>query len=285
MSRRKTSSFLINKTTIDIIEEEAGKPIEKISQDKLLKIVKNLMTTDFRSKGLKYQPQYLKHRFTKIILEGKFVDFVKKIKNQESIKNQEKYQPSINAKYRTFYDIRDNILIECQNGLKKTHITYICDLSYSSLNENLDNLLRLGLLEYDEKNKIYKTTDLGLDFDYSFQQLRKFLCNEKVDKPIELDKETRALAISALHEIKEHKKTIYDFCALILENDSETINRYDIRHASGGSLQSKKIDGYVEFLIGLNFLESIGTNEFKTTQRGRQYFEAYLNFLLFNYLR
>jgi len=48
----KSKKWPVTIAAIQIIEEEAGEPIEKISVRKLLTIVNHLYTGDFYSKGL-----------------------------------------------------------------------------------------------------------------------------------------------------------------------------------------------------------------------------------------
>jgi len=268
--------YLVAKTTIAIIEE-AGKPILQIPQDELLERVDGLSILHFQEKGVKcYLSSYRRH-FKKLILEGRLPGLVAKIKNLDT-KKPRKYQLSINSKNRTRYEIKTSILTESENGLKKSHIMCGCNLSYEQTVQYLDELLRLNLLV--KKKDIYKTTDLGLDFIHVFQQLRKFLSGKKTDEPTKLNKKSRELAISALHEIKGNK-TVYDHCALILERASVPTKTYDLRKAS---TRTDNIHGYIEFLTGLKLLKSVDTDKFKTTPLGSQYLEEHLNFILYNYL-
>jgi predicted transcriptional regulator len=201
-----------------------------------------------------------------------------KIKNLENTKKPAKI-PALDSVRRTMYDIQVSILTRSKDGLKKTHIMYKNNLSYSILLKYLDDLLRLGLLEYDEDNHIYKTTDLGHGFLYAYRQLRKLLKGED-GEPIVLDKNLWSMAISKLHGIK--RRTIYDNCALILEKASEIASKYALIRSIKRC--TEVINGYIEFLTKLNFIERCDTNKFKTTSRGLQYLDTYLYFLLFNYL-
>jgi len=178
-------------------------------------------------------------------------------------KVRNRYLPSIDNTYRNVYEIRASILRASEFGSKKTHILYKCFLSHSLLKENLDTLLRLALLEYDEEERIYKTSDLGLDFIYVFEQLRKMLNHEKADEPLILDKDSRDIAILVIHENKT--KTIYERCALIIEKRAEIINK-------------DKLWENITLLRKLNLIE------LENTHLGSNYFEEFLNFVLFNYL-
>ena len=277
--RKRAERWEVTKTAIDLMEKDAGKAIENVPPNKQLIIVKELARGDFSKKGFKIDPSNLKQKFRELILENKFNEYVKNIKNQQNIKKTPKYQLSINPKRRTNYQIQYSILEVSEDGLKKTHIMDKCNLSALELYKYLDNLLRLGLLEYVEEKRIYKTTDLGRAFNYAFQQLRKLLTGESLDKLVRLNKKSKGLAISTLHEIK--RKTIYENSALIVEKTFYPSTKNELRKAS---INNNTIDTYIEFLTGLNLLKKIDTDKFKTTPLGSQYYETYLYFILFNYL-
>jgi len=276
---KRINTLLLNKTAIAIIEEEAGKPILNIPKDELLERVGGLSAIDFYFEGLNIDPGHLKQRYVKLISEGKFLDYVKRIKKPRKIEKPSKYQPSLEFKRRPKYYIKAGILTKSESRLMKTQIMYRNNLSYRQTVQYLDELLRLNLLV--KKKDIYKTTDLGLDFNYVFQQLRKFLSGKKTDELAKLDRKSKQLAISALHGIK--RKMIYDDCALILQTASKPIIKDRLRRATVQN--PDKMNGYIEFLTGLKFLERVeNTNSFKTTPLGSQYLEAYLHFILYNYL-
>jgi len=217
----RNPSSLINKMAIEIIEKEVGRPIENIPKEQLLKTVENLRGADFNLRGVRnYDPKKMREKLTQLILEEKFNNFVREIRSQEIIKNSGKYQsnPSqvgMTNRTRTIYDIENDILSACQNGLKKTAIMYKCNLSHESLIRYLKFLLDLGLIEFYNIvhnyniNEIYKPTELGLDFIYVFQQLNKILNNQKADEPVKLDVISREISISKLYK-NDRKKTFMD---------------------------------------------------------------------------
>jgi len=233
--------------------------------------------------SLQVQPAPLKRRFRRLISEGNFVTYVNGIKNHENIENSKKCQLSLNKKHRSPYDIQFEILNLSKDGLNQTNIQYKVYLSYLIVTNYLDGLISLGLIQYNEENKIYKTTDLGYFFIDAFQELKKTLTDEEIE-PIILDEKSRNIAIEALKKNK-NRKTIYDKIGLILYETSEKPkNKFSLMTIS--STHSEGINSYIEFLTKLRFLEyHKNTNLYKTTQIGSKYLEAYLYFILFNYLQ
>lgn len=64
----------------------------------------------------------------------------------------------------------------CENGARKTHVMYRCNLNSKQINEYLNFLLECGMLEKmqerpNSKRYIYKTSDLGKKFIGSYKQL------------------------------------------------------------------------------------------------------------------
>ena len=71
---------------------------------------------------------------------------------------------NINQKnYRNKFDIIQSVLTKVNNGCKKTHIMYGANLSTVQLRRYLDLLLRVECIAYDNKTKLYKTTQKGND--------------------------------------------------------------------------------------------------------------------------
>ena len=60
--------------------------------------------------------------------------------------------------------ITAEILNAASAGALKTNMMYSASLSFVQLKDYLSVLIDCGLLEYDAKKKIYKTTDKGHDF-------------------------------------------------------------------------------------------------------------------------
>ncbi len=67
-------------------------------------------------------------------------------------------------KYRSRTEIASRILESSTGGTTKTKIMYKAFLSYAQLKEYLAVLEENGLLEYDKKEQIYRTTEKGLHF-------------------------------------------------------------------------------------------------------------------------
>ena len=68
-------------------------------------------------------------------------------------------------KYRSRTDIVTQILDAASgNGANKTRIMYRAYLSYAQLREYLSILIANGLLEENQTEKLYKTTEKGIKF-------------------------------------------------------------------------------------------------------------------------
>jgi predicted transcriptional regulator len=77
---------------------------------------------------------------------------------------------------RGWLEIIEFILSMCENGARKTHVMYRCNLNSKQINEYLIFLLDCGMLEKiqerpNSKRSIYKTTDLGKNFIIRYKQL------------------------------------------------------------------------------------------------------------------
>jgi len=87
-------------------------------------------------------------------------------------------------KYRSRTDIVTQILDAANgNGANKTRIMYKAYLSYAQLKEYLSILITNGLLEENQAEKLYKTTEKGIKFMrvYShMDELTGHLQNQKV---------------------------------------------------------------------------------------------------------
>jgi len=276
--------YFIHHVILDLIEEEAGRSIEDIPKNELIRITEGLTTLNARLKGIKCSYgafRRARNRLVQLISEGRIIDHVSKIRNSKKPKTRG-YQPSIEFKNRNDYDIRADILTKSEDWAGKTYIMYTASLSPSEVNRYLDNLIRLGLLErkIEGGKKKFKTTDLGHHYLYVFKQLKKFFSGKATDKPFKLDKKSRAIAISAINKIR--RKNFYISCAFILEKTFEPKYKTPLMHVSSKSW--KEINRYIEFLTELGLLEKVEKYKYKTTPRGSQYLEEYLNFALFNYL-
>jgi predicted transcriptional regulator len=74
-------------------------------------------------------------------------------------------------KYRSRTDIVSQILDAANGGSTKTKIMYKAYLSYAQLKEYLAILVENGLLEYDEAEQKYRTTDKGMKFVRVYQHM------------------------------------------------------------------------------------------------------------------
>jgi predicted transcriptional regulator len=67
-------------------------------------------------------------------------------------------------KYRSRTDIVSQILEAANGGSTKTRIMYKAYLSYAQLKEYLAVLIENGLVEYEEGEQKYRTTEKGIKF-------------------------------------------------------------------------------------------------------------------------
>lgn len=76
-------------------------------------------------------------------------------------------------KYRSRTDIVAQILESANGGTSKTKIMYNAYLSYAQLKEYLTMLLENGLIEHIAGNNTFKTTEKGIKFLHTFDQIGK----------------------------------------------------------------------------------------------------------------
>ncbi len=78
-------------------------------------------------------------------------------------------------KYRSRMDIAAAILEIAQGGAIKTRIMYKAFLSFPQLKEYLELLLDGGLLEYNEEEKEYYTTEKGKQFLKMYKEVGQMI--------------------------------------------------------------------------------------------------------------
>ena len=81
-------------------------------------------------------------------------------------------------KYRSRTDIVSQILEAANGGATKTKIMYKAYLSYAQLKEYLSILMENGLLEYEEGELKYKTTEKGLRFMRTYREIGEMVSPE-----------------------------------------------------------------------------------------------------------
>lgn len=81
-------------------------------------------------------------------------------------------------KYRSRTDIVATILEAANGGSTKTRIMYKAYLSYAQLKEYLSILVGNGLLEYEEGELKYKTTEKGLRFMKTYSEIGEMVSSE-----------------------------------------------------------------------------------------------------------
>jgi predicted transcriptional regulator len=77
---------------------------------------------------------------------------------------------------RGWLEIIEFILSMCENGARKTHVMYRCNLNTKQINEDLNFLLECEMLEKiqerpNSKRYIFKTAELGKKFIERYKQL------------------------------------------------------------------------------------------------------------------
>lgn len=78
-------------------------------------------------------------------------------------------------KYRSRSDIVSQILEAANGGTTKTKIMYGAYLSYAQLKEYLSVLVENGLIEYQKTEQKYRTTQKGLQFIKSYDQIGQMM--------------------------------------------------------------------------------------------------------------
>jgi predicted transcriptional regulator len=81
-------------------------------------------------------------------------------------------------KYRSRTDIVATILEAANGGATKTRIMYKAYLSYAQLKEYLSVLTENGLLDYEEGELKYKTTEKGIRFMSTYDQIGHMVSQE-----------------------------------------------------------------------------------------------------------
>jgi predicted transcriptional regulator len=77
---------------------------------------------------------------------------------------------------RSDIEISAAILQVAKNGAKKSHIVYKANLNFKIGKKYLDRLIHSGLLKGPtEKNKLFRTTEKGVDYINYFQGLKDYL--------------------------------------------------------------------------------------------------------------
>jgi predicted transcriptional regulator len=84
-------------------------------------------------------------------------------------------------RYRSRTDIISKILDAANGGAKKTKITYMAFLSYNQLKEYRTILTESHLLSYDANAQIFKTTEKGLRFLQSCNQMSDVIKTQEED--------------------------------------------------------------------------------------------------------
>jgi predicted transcriptional regulator len=81
-------------------------------------------------------------------------------------------------KYRSRTDIVATILDAANGGSTKTRIMYKAYLSYAQLKEYLSVLVENGLLEFEKGTQSYKTTEKGLRFMRTYNEIGEMVSPE-----------------------------------------------------------------------------------------------------------
>jgi predicted transcriptional regulator len=87
------------------------------------------------------------------------------------------------VKFRSRVDISAEILEAAKNGELKTRIMYAARVSVKQLNPYLDLLVENGMLEYQPKERLYRTSEKGNIFLDNYQKAWQVLFHAK-KKPL-----------------------------------------------------------------------------------------------------
>ena len=87
-------------------------------------------------------------------------------------------------KYRSRTEITSMILESARSGATKTKIMYKAYLSYTLVKVYLKFLLDNDLVKYEKLTKQYKTTEKGLKFLHSYDQITEILSSKNKEKKI-----------------------------------------------------------------------------------------------------
>lgn len=86
-------------------------------------------------------------------------------------------------KYRSRTDIVATILDAANGGATKTKIMYKAYLSYAQLKEYLGLLVENALLDYLEGELKYKTTEKGMKFLKTYEQIGDMVSPPGISRP------------------------------------------------------------------------------------------------------
>jgi len=88
-------------------------------------------------------------------------------------------------KKRNDLEILATILRVARNGAKKSHIVYKANLNFAIIKDYLDRLRESGLIiGPDGKNRMFKTTEKGIEYLNYFEGLRRFYFAREIAKPL-----------------------------------------------------------------------------------------------------
>jgi predicted transcriptional regulator len=83
---------------------------------------------------------------------------------------------SISHERRTRLDVIASILDACHYGTKKTHLMYLCNLSFKQLTEYLGLLLEANLLSIqDDSQSLFRVSSKGKDFLKAYDGIKTMM--------------------------------------------------------------------------------------------------------------
>ena len=90
--------------------------------------------------------------------------------------NKNDLDDGLARKKRNSFQISVEILRVASQGAKKSHIVYKANLNFKIVKGFLNSLKKAGLLSGPEgEQKIYRTTDKGIDFIQHYEGLKDFM--------------------------------------------------------------------------------------------------------------
>jgi len=217
---------------------------------------------EYRKSLCENQDVYEIHNGEKIICQNR----------EGLLSNSNTFKINFNEK-RGDYEINPFILEMAKDGTKKTEITYKGNLSWTMINKKIKRLISAGLLTYSNKNKLYTTTDSGLEYLKCYYSSRRILAGFKgVEEGINLNPRIREKLIEKIKKLK--RRDSFEILAFALELTSIPISKTRIMHDN--YMEFGQLNKFLDFLIKFELLEKEEDNRYKSTEPGKQFVDMVL---------
>lgn len=220
-----------------------------------------------------------------------FEDIQKKIvcQNKEGLLTNSDNFILPNMKRRAIIDTNAYMLEAARKGAKNKDIVSHKNIPSKLNREYRNNLISSGLLSYDDQTKLYKTTDLGLDYLDVYYSLRKLIAGVKdirtniiMDDTIKEEDDTIKEELNKYiinNKMEGRSRNTYEIYASILQVASDFVYKTSIMYAA--SLCYKDLQKHLSFLKSSGFIKQIG-DKYKTTDEGKEFVNGVLYLFLLN---